>query len=211
MGTTYFSQIRIRAVWTSAGSVSVDFPPSLTQHLCLHNHAICSPYQISPRPIMSHARGLLTPLMVTAIGIGTGKITLSLSTFRNRQLTSIQASRYLTQPSSKTRSRKKPSSTSYPLLSRTRPPAEYKHRLVLTGMSKSKKSTLLPHRPKSRFARRRRLSRMPRELLGSPRMRKGGPKCRAVNSVSLWIRSAGLVCRSTISLLLRRQRDVPSG
>ena len=161
---------------------------------------------------MSHARGLLTPLMVTAIGIGTGKITLSLSTFGNRQLTSIQASRYLTQPSSKTRNRKKPSSTSYESLSHTRPPAEYKNRVFLTGMSKSTTSTLLlPHRPKSRFARRRRLSRMPRELLGSPRMRKGGPKCRAVNSVSLWIRSAGLVCRSTNTVLQRSHRDVPCG
>lgn len=66
---------------------------------------------------MSRARGVLTPLVVTAIGIGTGKFTLSPSTFGNRQLTSIQASRYLTQHSSKIRSRKGLSSTSYPNLS----------------------------------------------------------------------------------------------
>ena len=76
LGYNILQSSQIRALWTSAGSVSVDFPPSLSQHLCLHNHAICSPDQISPRPIMSHARGLLTPLMITVIGIGTGKMHL---------------------------------------------------------------------------------------------------------------------------------------
>ena len=66
---------------------------------------------------MSRARGILTPLIVTAIGVGTGNITLFLFPFGNGQLTSFQASRYLTQRSSKTRSRRSLSSTSYPNLS----------------------------------------------------------------------------------------------
>ena len=159
---------------------------------------------------MSRARGLLTPLIVTAIGVGTGDITLSLSAFENGQLTSVQASRYLTQLSSKIRSRKSLSSTSYPnplshcLLLSTAPP-------FLTGMSKPKNSTLLLHRPKSRFVRQRRLSRVLRALLGSLRMWTGGPKCRVVNSVSLWIRSGGLMCHSTDAVLQRSHRDIPCG
>ena len=63
---------------------------------------------------MSRARGILTPLVVTVIGVATGKFFFFfICTFGNGQLTSVQVSRYLTQLSSKIRSRKNLSSVSY--------------------------------------------------------------------------------------------------
>lgn len=59
---------------------------------------------------MSYARSLLTPVLVTIIGVGTGKQTFTLSNIR--PLTFVQALRYLTQHSSKRKSRESMRSTS---------------------------------------------------------------------------------------------------
>ena len=152
---------------------------------------------------MSYARGLLTPALVILIGVGTGKQILSPPVPKNIQLTFVQASRSLTQRSSKRRNRGSMSSMSYPFYSQAMSPAT--GQLVPLGISSSKNSMLL--RRKSRFVRRRRRSRLLVELLQYLRMRRDGLGSRRVNSVSLWIRFAGLRYHSTNTVLQRSRHD----
>lgn len=49
--------------------------------------SICSPCRVLSRTSMSYARGLLTPVLVTLVGVGTGQQTLSPPVSKNRQLT----------------------------------------------------------------------------------------------------------------------------
>lgn len=67
--------------------MSVEFPYLPTLALL---HPIISPSGRNPsRPSMSHARGLLTPVLVTLVGVGTGKTDLCppLPFPKNHQLT----------------------------------------------------------------------------------------------------------------------------
>ena len=55
---------------------------------------------------MNYARGLLTPVLATIVGIGTGRLIMSQGLSKNRLLTFVQELRYLTQHSSKRKSRR---------------------------------------------------------------------------------------------------------
>ena len=70
---------------------------------------------------MNYARGFLTPVLVTIVGIGTGRLIMSLGPSKSRLLTFVQELRYLTQHSSKRKSRRNKTGRSGPVSKRSLP------------------------------------------------------------------------------------------
>ena len=70
---------------------------------------------------MNYARGFLTPVLVTIVGVGTGRLIMSPGLSKNRLLTFVQELRYLTQHSSKRKSRRNKTSRFGPASKRSLP------------------------------------------------------------------------------------------
>ena len=70
---------------------------------------------------MNYARGLLTPVLVTIVGVGTGRLIMSSRLSQNCLLTFVQESRYSTQHSSKIKSRRNRRSRFGPVSKRSLP------------------------------------------------------------------------------------------
>ena len=156
-------------------------PSRTTNDTLIATSSSCSPCRLVPGTSMSHVRGLLTPVLVTLVGVGTGKLALSSPIPRYHPLIFCPGIAIF-DPAFKQEKEQKDQQLYVSSSPRAHLRATTLPTIFLAESSSSKNST--NRRQKSRFARRRR----PWPMLGEPLqylgIRRGSLRSRPVSSVS---------------------------